>query len=365
MKIAFIRQRYAPIGGAERYLDALMGEMAARGHEVHLFTNAWSAGGRSGLQVHHVPMWQGTSFMRMISFARACQRELDKVRPELVFSLERTLRQDIYRAGDGCHREWLRQRKRYLGRWKTMAVAANPFHRAALRLEKKLFSPARTKIIIANSRRGKEEIVKHYRFPAEAIHVIYGGVDGRRFVPGKSTTPDEGALLFAGSGFERKGLRFCLQALERLPEKFKLRVAGKGNARPYRRLAEQLGVSGRVEFLGPVADLAPVYQGSGLLVHPAIYEPFANVCLEAMACGVPVITSRINGASEIIEPGRNGAILERPDDAEALAKAIQLLAAQRTAAGMAARATAEQFPLSQNVSATLEVIAHSLGDASI
>jgi UDP-glucose:(heptosyl)LPS alpha-1,3-glucosyltransferase len=235
----------------------------------------------------------------------------------------------------------------------------NPLNATLLSLEKETFSPRHTGLIIANSRRGKEEIVRHYGFPEERIHVVYNGVDVERFKPRPGERRGEHfILLFVGSGFERKGLRFCVQALAQLPAPFKLRVVGKGNPVPYQRLAQRLGVAERLEFLGANLDTASVYPQADLLVHPAIYEPFANVCLEAMACGLPVVTSRISGTAEVIEHGRNGAVVERPEKIAELARAIQLFQDPRTraAASQQARVTAEAHSFPEHVTRTLEIL---------
>jgi UDP-glucose:(heptosyl)LPS alpha-1,3-glucosyltransferase len=359
MKIGVIRQRYAASGGAERYLNEVIKALSARGHRVHVFANAWAGDAAVQCQFHRVPMLRGASFWRALSFAWWSKKIVARVGCDLVFSLERTLQQDVYRAGDGCHREWLAQRRKFVSGFKAASLALNPLHTTLLALEKQTFSPARTGWILANSRRGKEEIIRHYGFPAERIHVIYNGVDCTRFEP----LPDprstgEFILLFVGTGFERKGLRFCVEVLSKLPRHVKLKVVGKGHPTPYRRLAKKLGVESRLEFLGFDLDLASVYRTANLLVHPAIYEPFANVCLEAMACGLPVATARINGASELIEPGRNGVIVERPNDIEGLAEAIRFFLDGKTwaAASQHARQTAEAHPFSAHVSQTLEIL---------
>ena len=146
--------------------------------------------------------------------------------------------------------------------------------------------------------------------------------------------------------------------MARLPASVRLDVAGKGNPAPYRRLAARLGVASRLRFLGSANRMEEVYGNADILVHPAIYEPFSNACLEAMACGLPVISSRTNGASEIIQPGRNGDVVENPADTAAMASAIQrfLNPAVRDQAGAAARRTAEALPMSLNVEKTLAVI---------
>jgi UDP-glucose:(heptosyl)LPS alpha-1,3-glucosyltransferase len=368
MKIALIRQRYVAHGGAERYLAALAGELAGRGHEVHVYANRWEA--TPGIQFHRVPMLRVPGFLRALSFAWNVRRAVAGM--DLVFSLERTLRQDLYRAGDGCHREWLARRRRFLPWWRRATLRINPLHLALLWLERRLFNPQNTRHVIANSQRGKEEIIRHYGFPAERITVVYNGVDTARFRPpsrpmlsergpavdsspgSASERPDLRSLLFVGSGWERKGLAFAIRALALLPEHVTLRVVGKGNQVRYERLARQLGVAGRVQFLPPQRRIEDVYAGADVFVFPTIYEPFANVCLEALACGVPVVTTRSNGVAEILRPGVDGAVVNEPDNIAGLADAIRSLLGREAAT--AARATAERHSLAVNVAATLAVL---------
>jgi UDP-glucose:(heptosyl)LPS alpha-1,3-glucosyltransferase len=304
-------------------------------------------------------MLRAPSFLRALSFAFFCKRAVTQARCDLVFSLERTLRQDIYRAGDGCHREWLAQRQRFLSPLKRATMWLNPLHAALLWLEKRTFSPRNTRAIIANSARGKEEIVRHYQFPADQIYVVHNGVDCVRFdYVKRARRGNEFVLLFVGTGFERKGLEFCVRALAELPPHVVLHVVGKGSTRPYARLAQKLGVASRVKCLGTTKDVKSAYAAADLFVLPAIYEPFANVCLEAMATGLPVVTSRINGASEVIEQGKNGAIVEDPNDIDALAELVRAFLDRELweEASLRARKTAESLQFYTNVDRTLEVI---------
>lgn len=355
MKIGVVRQRFVAHGGAERYLQAVVAELAARGHEVHVFANAWVGQDSGAFVLHRVPMIRVSSFLKVLSFALFSRKVIRRSGCDVVFSLERTLEQDVYRAGDGVHAEWLAQRREYLG---AGSAAINPLHLTLLRIERQTFSVHCTRGIIANSNRGKEEIIRHYGFPAERITVIYNGVDLKRFQPVVRADSPGLRLLFVGTGWERKGLRYCIEALAKLPVDVHLRVVGKGDTTGYLRLAAALGVADRVEFAGYDADVAREYLAADLLVHPAIYEPFANVCLEAMASGLPVVTSRANGASEIVNHGRNGAIVKESNDIASLAAAIRMFADKgtRQAASSVARKTAEQLPLSLNVTRTLEVL---------
>jgi len=188
---------------------------------------------------------------------------------------------------------------------------------------------------------------------------IHNGVDCERFRPASNLRRSkEVILLFVGTGFERKGLGFCIGALKHLPGNVRLRIMGKGDVERYKSMARKHRVDSRVEFLGTQQDIAMIYREADLLVHPAIYEPFANVCLEALASGLPVITSRINGASEVIEHGKSGAIVEDPSDTFGLADAVRpvLDAKFRAVASEHARNVAEAHPFAQNVAETLRVL---------
>jgi UDP-glucose:(heptosyl)LPS alpha-1,3-glucosyltransferase len=357
MKIGFIRQRYVAFGGAERYLNSVALAVRELGHEVHMFANEWRPEER--LHFHHVPMIRLTSSLRALTFALNARRLVRRANCDVVFSMERTLEQDIYRAGDGCHREWLKRRARYISAVRNAAGRLDPFHRVMLGLEKRTFSPQRTRQIIANSHRGKREIIEHYGFPAERIDVIQNGVDCERFQPAPARWENkEVVLLFVGTGFERKGLGFCIGALQHLPAHVRLRIAGKGNVERFRSIAREHHVAARVAFLGTDQEISRVYREADLLIHPAIYEPFSNACVEALASGLPVITSWGNGASEIIEQGKSGAIIEDPGDTVALAEAIRpfLDTKFRLLASRHARAVAEAHPFSQNVAETLQVL---------
>ena len=361
VRIGIIKSNFVPSGGgSERYTSGLVEGLRARGHEVHILAARWDATAEStGVVMHRVPTMRAPAFARIMSFAVNCRRVMAAAGCDLVLSIERTLWQDAFRAGGGCHREYLIQRRRYRGGVPRPLTGLNPLHLTMLWIEKRSYSPANTRAIIANSRRGKEEIVRHYGFPSEQIHVVYNGTDCDRFRPAPAKAPrPETVLLVVGSGFERKGVEFAVRALARLPASVRLEVAGKGNPAPYQKLAAQLGVTERVRFLGGGKRIEDVYANADILVHPAIYEPFSNACLEAMACGLPVVSSRINGASEIIQPGRNGAAVEDPANAAALAAAIEPLLnpAVRLGASAAARRTAEALPMSLNVGRTISVL---------
>ena len=369
MRIALIRQRYSASGGAERYLAQLIAALAGTGHEVHLFAGRWTDP-PPGVTLHRVPILPGPAFLRVLSFAWVAHRMTRRGGFDLIHSFDRTIRPDIYRAGDGCHRAWLDRRRMVEPSPLRALDRLNPLHQSLLWLERHLFRGG-CRRIIANSRMVREEILRYYGTPGTAIQVIYTGVDLGRFHPPRSRAvraalreergagPDDRVVLFAGSGFERKGLRFLLEAVGRMRGIGRLRVwvLGKGDERRARSQAVRLGIADRVHFAGPVADPERWMAAADLFVLPTIYDPFSNACLEAMACGLPVITTAANGVAEVMEEWRTGAVIADPRDAQGLADRVEeyLHPAQREERAADARAAAEAFPAEGHLKQMLAV----------
>ncbi|MBW2139791.1 MAG: glycosyltransferase family 4 protein, partial [Deltaproteobacteria bacterium] len=330
MKLALIRKRYTDFGGAERYVSELARRLVDQGHEVHILAREWEAEKTEGLIFDPIPPGRGPSFFSLLTFARDVALKIQSGGFDLVHSFERTYSQDIFRAGDGCHREWLFRRARAYGRGKALVDSINPKHKAFLHLEARLFADEKLKCILANSKRGREEIIRHYRVPEDKIRVIYNGLDRGRFYPELreahrervrqelDLTQDEPVALFVGSGFSRKGLPNVIRALQQI--QIKLLVVGRDRIKSYESLARKLSVAERVKFLGPRMDVERLYGAADVFVLPSLYEPFSNACLEAMAAGLPVVTSRETGAAEIIDDGQNGYNVDFPVDADELAE---------------------------------------------
>ena len=170
---------------------------------------------------------------------------------------------------------------------------------------------------------------------------------------------DDIALLFAGSGWERKGLRFAIRAIAACEDsKLRLLVAGRGNAAKY--------ASTFARFLGELPDLRPAYAAADIFILPTIYDPFSNACLEAMASGLPVITTRANGFSEAMEDRIHGSVVDEPDEINDLRNAIQAWAdpTRRQVARPSILKRAAMFDISRNVERTLEIVLQSAARAS-
>jgi UDP-glucose:(heptosyl)LPS alpha-1,3-glucosyltransferase len=363
--VAFVRQRYAQDGGAERFVSRALDALRSRHVSLALVTREWR-GGEGFEAIICNPFYLGRLW-RDWSFARAVCRELGKRSFDLVQSHERLSCCDIYRAGDGVHREWLKQLARVRGPFGRLGIALNPYHHYTKRAEKKMFTGPRLRMVICNSKMVRDEIRRCFRMPEEKLRVIYSGVDTGVYHPHlvqhraeirtRHSIPQDAPLfLFVGSGFERKGVAVLLQALARISPAAWLLVVGRDKRQmKYERLAQVLGIGARTRFLGSQSDVKPYYGAADALVLPTLYDPFPNVALEAMACGLPVITSLSCGAAEIITPGANGYVCDATD-AGALAERMTALVTcdDRERWRQAARATVE--PL------TLEAMSRALND---
>lgn len=350
LRIALIRQRYTAFGGAERIMERTVGQLAGD-VQIGVVSRSWS-GGAGYHFIRCDPPYLGRVW-RDASFARCVCRRLAHETFDLVQSHERIGCCDVYRAGDGVHREWLRQRARVLGPGGRAALALSPYHRYVCAAERRLFESARLRAVICNSDMVRAEILAHFRIPQDKLHVIFNGVDAGSFHPNlvrqhrrpmrqRLRVPDDAILvLFVGSGFARKGLGSLLQALATLPEPFRLLVVGKDRrSADYERLASRLGLAARVRFLGPQQDVSAYYGAADVLALPTLYDPFPNVVLEAMATGLPVIVSEKCGAAQIVRPAENGYVCDALD-IEALVHHLEAMSSpeRRQAMGRAARET--------------------------
>ena len=323
-RIALVRARYSPFGGAERFVDHALAALQQNDVAVTLITRRWKQDSVIPAVICN-PFYVGNVW-RDWSFARSVCRTLTRENFDLVQSHERIACCDVYRAGDGVHREWLAQRGRILSPLGRLKVALNPYHAYVKQAEAALFRSPRLRAVICNSRMAKDEIHTWFQVPDETLHVIYSGVDTQRFHPAlrerhraafraEQRIPDAATVfLYVGSGFERKGVAPLIKAFSTLPDTAYLVVVGNDKRKThYETLADQCGAAARIRFLGALKDVTPCYGAADVFVLPTLYDPFPNVILEAMASGLPVITSTKSGGAELIEPGKSGYICDALD----------------------------------------------------
>jgi UDP-glucose:(heptosyl)LPS alpha-1,3-glucosyltransferase len=351
LRIALIRQRFAQDGGAERFVARMLEALKGRDVRITLITREWQA--VEGVSIITLKPFYLGRLWRDWSFARAVCRLLQTRHFDLVQSHERIACCDIYRAGDGVHREWLRQLARVRGPLGRLGLAINPYHLYVRWAEKRLFASPQLKAVICNSQMVKEEIRHYFGAPEEKLHVIYNGVDTEVFHPrlkeqraeirARYGIPDNATLfLFVGSGFERKGVAVLLEAMAKLPADACLLIVGRDKrSAKYERRARALGLAGRVCFAGSQADVRPYYGAADALVLPTLYDPYPNVIPEAMASGLAVVTSTKSGAAELLGDGGRGFACDALDTDRLAACLEQLMGDVSTAMGSAARRALE------------------------
>ena len=349
MRLGIVRQRYTPFGGAERFIERAIATLRERGVAVRMYTRAWPTGRAADIEpVVCNPYYVG-GVWRDAGFARAVRAALAHDRPELVQTHERIAGCDIFRAGDGVHRTWLAERVRTGGPLARLAIAANPHHRYLLAAEAKVFADPSLKAVICISQMVRDDIRRYFSVPEEKLHVIYNAVDPREFNPGVRDHRaairarlgiSEADVLFVlvGSGYARKGVPIALHALARLPRRARLIVVGRDkHPARYDALARQTGVRDRVVFAGPQHDPRPYLGAADAFVLPTLYDPLSNAVLEALACGLPVVTSRRCGAGELVVAHDAGWICDSADPS-ALAVLMERLMDDNERARVAGRA---------------------------
>lgn len=330
MKLALVVKRLSTHGGTERFVSGLAAWLAGRGHQV----DAWCVGVDTpveGVEVRSLG-WAGRGRLgRLVAFDRAARR-IPAQDYDLVIGFARGGAPELFRAGGGCHEAWMRA-----GSW----TVADELERA---IDRRVVHSAHR--VVVNSQLAARDLVAHYGVPAHRIRLIRNGVDLARFRPRPGAAPlgSVPTVVFVGSGFARKGLETAIRAVARL-DGVRLLVLGT-DPRPgrYRRLAARVGMANRFDLLGRCDRPEEILPGAAALVLPTRYDSFANACLEAMACGVPVVTSQANGAAEVLpEPWM---VVSDPEDADAFAASLAR-ALREPGLGSACRDAAEAWPAAQ------------------
>lgn len=378
MRVALIYKRYALHGGSERQLSMLARDLVEQGHVVHVFCRSVRADPSPGVTLHVMPALPLSGTLALFAFsrwaARACRRFEELHGPfDVHHAYGRTVGQDVYRVGGGCHRTYLEHahaldRPHWWRRW----LRHSPAQRWKAELEQRALCGPNQPWVITNSGMVRDDLMFRYGLPPERLSVVRNGVDLTRFRPPvddeRSTmraawgfSRDDEVVLFLGTGFARKGLEPTLRAVALLAEgrpRLQLVVAGRdGRMRSWQALARALGLAERVLFVGPTDNHEACYRGADVYALPTAYDPAANSTLEALASGLPVVTSAMNGAAEILDEGVHGSILScpvHPDDlAEALGHWLDRCA-DRTLAEQN-RLRAEGFPASGSCEQILDV----------
>lgn len=365
MKIGLVISKFNPQrGGAEQWTYDFAARLLARGHEVHVISMAFSEQARALPLVAHC-LEPGLGRIR---FAEAAEAKLRTLCLDVIHDMGMGWYCDVLTLHGGAWQASTEGKSRSLPRWllplKQASLFILPRYRIFRRLSSRQFAEP-SRIIVALSRMVAEDLVRYYPVRPEQIRLVYNGVDTERFSPVHRSryrdamraewgiSEDEVVYVFVGNDFHRKGLLPAVRAVGRLRgEGHPVRLLVVGG-KPYRRIAYMLRrdrTAGAVQFTGQVADPVPFYAAADAFVLPTLYDPCSLSVLEAAACGLPCITTRFNGAGELLTDGHQGYILSDPCDDRQLAERMRRLldGALRSRMGEAARRLMLQHTLDHN-----------------
>ena len=361
MNLAFIAIRYDLIGGTERDLYELTHQLAGFGHDVTVYCAQVRTDPPNGVKIVRIPIFGFGRSARLWSVAVQGPKMAFRGGHDLVYSFARCVKQDVVRCGGGLHCTYLRDIQALHSPLKRFVRSLSVFHRVMLWIERQQYDERNFREITAISRQVKKEVQSVFPHPDSKFRIIYDGIDLARFKAGGNgdavrerfkIPADADLLLFVGKGFERKGLDTVLKSMSAVRSEavYLLVVGADQHAARYEEEAKSLGLSDRVTLAGQQKGVEDFYAAADLLVLPSRQEAFGNVVLEAMACGVPAVVSRVSGASEVLTGSLEQGILESHDDAEALAGIVDRMLERDThrVCSKEAAQVAKQYSLEKN-----------------
>jgi UDP-glucose:(heptosyl)LPS alpha-1,3-glucosyltransferase len=343
MKIALSFPECSRRGGLERVVLETANYLAARGHDVHLIACRWDEERLDRrVQRHRLKPGSGPAPLPSLAFAMRSRRQLQKVAPDVSGTF------GVYCPAGGVvwagsvHRAWLRISRRQRNFSGRLRQWLNPFHPVTLAFENHLFGGRRYRALIALTAQMKNDLIDLYSIPPDEINVLPNGYSPAEFNVERRSADrdrvrrqlaigdDQKLILFVANELHRKGLGTLLSAMAAAGHSSEqLLIVGRAPPGGFAAQIKTLGLQDRVRFAGPTDNVAELYAAADLFALPTQYEAWGLVIIEALACGLPVLTSRLAGAAVAVKEGENGLLLDQPTDvAETSAKMRRLLDGQ-------------------------------------
>jgi glycosyltransferase involved in cell wall biosynthesis len=328
MKVAIIRRRFSPFGGAEKFIMRAIGGLEDQGIHITVISESWEIKSSDPIPKNwnwikaSVTGWSRAR--KFLSFNHTVSQILQSNHFDLIQSHERLVGADIYRLGDGIHASWIARLAATSPWYIQLWLKLDPYHRAVIKTEQAMAKDPNL-TYVANSRLVKKELIDWYQVPASRIELIENGIDTTSFAP---VSPQQKAVqktqlgldqnrpvvVFVGSGFMRKGAFELLKAMDIL-KNFQLIIVGKDKKiDQLKKLSAQLGLEKQVLITGPQSDVKPYLAAADIFCLPSIYDSFPNAVLEALCCGLPVVITDAVGIREAVVDHQAGAICERTPD---------------------------------------------------
>jgi UDP-glucose:(heptosyl)LPS alpha-1,3-glucosyltransferase len=384
MKIAFCIENFMTTrGGAEQYVHDLSRRLSVGPHEVHIFTMSSREEHREGLRTHILKCGPLPRFLKTLCFAVRCRKAVRGQGFDIVHSFGRTWGMDVFQPLGGSQIAGLIGNIRSIDSLPSRVIKILTYicsFRRIIYFYVERVQMQEAKIVIAISAMVKGDLLRYCRLRENKVRIVRNGVDLNRFHPRNRKISREQTrrnlgmaatdvmVIFLAHNFRLKGLQTLIRAMAEMDKSspghsFKVVVLGAGKEKQFSALARKLRVADKLLFIGCEEDTPRFYAAADISVHPSYYDPSALVVLEAMASGLPVITTAYCGTSEIIEEGQEGYIVPTPSDTILLSDRIRRLGDRelRRRMGKAARRRAEEFPYSRNMQEILDIYDQYIG----
>lgn len=328
------------LGGVEQWTGQLVDYLLDHGHELHIVARGVAASERrDGVTAHELPPCPSR-----LALADAAADVLKRLDLDVIHDMGLGWYYDVLQPHGGSRRAAELQNLALTPKWthpfRRLVRSRLPRYRDFDRLCEKQYAMVATdrpaRIVVAISEMVRADMTRWHGVDPERIRLIPNGVDINRFTPDHRSEhraairrnlgiSDEPIFLMVAHNLRLKGLPALMRAASRLKQAGEpgvVVVVGGKRLTTWKRRAAWRGLSDRIRFVGAVGDPSPYYAAADVYVQPTWYDPCSLVLLEALACGLPVITTRFNGAGELIHPGVHGTILDDPADDLALATAM-------------------------------------------
>jgi UDP-glucose:(heptosyl)LPS alpha-1,3-glucosyltransferase len=346
-------------GGVERVVLETVNELDRLGHDVHLFASEWDEQALTpGVACHRVDLGDRLPLARVRRFPTRCRAVIRAT--GLAFNAHGAFGVMSPPGGTiwvgSVHAAWLRVSQSHRGLTGRLRQVLNPYHRVILALERQVFAGRQYRKLIALTDRVKQDLIDHYATPADDIEILPNGFSQTEFnVPRRlreresvraelGYRPEHKVVVFVANETERKGFGPLIRSIAKLGDPLvHLLAVGRLNAGAYHAEIERLGLAGRVRFTGPACDVGGYYAASDVFALPTTYEAWGLVIVEAMACGLPVLTSRVAGAAETVREGATGELLDDPRDVNEIAHKLDRLLQGNHASPADVSASVQQY----------------------
>lgn len=352
-------------GGAETSTLEMAAALGESGHAVTIL--ARGEGGEAadtkvaGTTMERLAAAGASRAAKTREFLRAVERRCREAPFDVVHAVIPCRSADVYQPRGGTYRETIERSLaltpgglgrvlRRVGKW------TNRRQRYLLALEHELLVRDDPPYVAALSEYVRRQVLTEFPgYPPDRAQLVFNAVDvepptdfdslRRRTRADLGATGADRLVLFVAHNFRLKGLRELIAAVARGPRAWRLLVAGRDHAAPYESFAASLGVAERVRFVGPTADVRALYAAADVLAHPTWYDPCSRVVLEALCLGLPVVTTKWNGAAEAMRTPEDGAVISDPGDVSALAAALARVLGQTAGRGAPSAARIEHLSM--------------------